>query len=295
MTGSTDVSDPRPNADMPASVLDIVRGRVVTIHQSTVRGRKEEAGGNCGIRQLTSTNGRNWSASLCLEFEAPLPAHLSRALSPAPGRGLQLANGRLLFGIHSSFKQAMVIFSDDGTHWQTSTMPTADSTSIPGSECQLATARNGSVLLNCRPWPENNAQADGRMVAVSTDGGQSFTPPWLDRRLWGADCADGFARGSGKDDLLYFSGPRNNNTQCPWCRTHLAVLCSANDGETWSAPVSVWRGEAAYSVLLGLRSGGVGLLYERGSTADHYHNITFARLATHMGASQGDNPNVLVS
>lgn len=60
----------------------------------------------------------------------------------------------------------------------------------------------------------------------------------------------------------------------------MAVLGSDDDGETWSAPVSVWREEAAYSVLLGLRGGGMGLLYERGSVADHYHNITFALLAT---------------
>lgn len=284
MTGSTDASDPRPNADMPASVMDSVRGRVVTIHQSTHQRQETDGGGGggdgCGIRQLTSTDGRNWSASLCLVFTDPLPAHLNKALSPAPGRGLQLANGRLFFGIHSSFKQAMVIFSDDGTHWKTSTMPTADNMTLPGSECQLASAHNGSVLLNCRPWPENTADADGRLVAVSNDGGLSFSPPWLDRRLWGADCADGFARESGAAKRLFFSGPRNNNTQCPWCRTHMAVLGSDDDGETWSAPVSVWREEAAYSVLLGLRGGGMGLLYERGSVADHYHNITFALLAT---------------
>jgi hypothetical protein len=277
MTGSIEPSDPRPRADMPASVLDTERGRVVTIHQSSTTTQFK---GGCGIRQLTSTNGEDWSVSLCLAFVTPLPAKLSEALSPAPGRGLQLANGRLLFGIHSSFKHAMVIYSDDGARWHTSVMATADGTSIPGSECQLATAHNGSVLLNCRPWPEQSTATDGRLVAVSNDGGRSFTQPWLDLRLWGANCADGFAREMGGAGRLYFSGPRNNNTQCPWCRTHLAVLSSPNDGASWSPPLSVWRGEAAYSVLLGLQGGGIGLLYERGSTTDHYHNITFARLAT---------------
>ena len=39
-------------------------------------------------------------------------------------------------------------------------------------------------------------------------------------------------------------------------------------------------GRGLNSVLLGLRGGGMGLLYERGNVADHYHNITFALLAT---------------
>ena len=262
---------------MPASVLDTVRDRVLVIHQSI--------DGECGIRQLHQLSSTSWSAAECINWTAP--PKLSKNLSPGPGTGLQLASGRLLFAIHSSFQHAMVIISDDGgEHWQTSAMPpSADGgdtgASLPGSECQMARAMNGSVLLNCRAWPEQDPSLPGRLVSVSNDGGRSFASPWLDRRLWGANSADGFARGGGQDKLLYFSGPRNNNTQCPWCRTHMAVLASGTDGASWSAPVSVWRSESAYSVLLGLQGGGVGLLYERGDTADHYHNITFARISRH--------------
>jgi hypothetical protein len=49
-------------------------------------------------------------------------------------------------------------------------------------------------------------------------------------------------------------------------------------------------GETAYSVLLKLRSGSTGLLYEWGSIVDHYHNITFARLSTQERATTAENP-----
>lgn len=148
-----------------------------------------------------------------------------------PGAGLRLTSGRLLFAIHSSFQHAIVICSDDGgAHWNTSAMPTADGVSVPASECQMAPARNGSVLLNCRAWPEQDPAKPGRLISVSNDGGLSFAPPWLDGQLWGANAADGFAKSRLDPGGLYFSGPRNNNTQCPWCRTHMSVLASESDG-----------------------------------------------------------------
>ena len=145
-----------------------------------------------------------------------------------------------------------VLYSDTGgASWAASAMPGGGAT-LPGSECQLAIARNGSVLVNCRPFPEQQLSMDGRLAAVSKDGGSSFKFPRIDRALWGADCASGFASmpsaGSG-GTALYWSGPRNNNTDCPWCRTHMAVLRSDSDGESWDTDVlSVWHGEAAYSV-----------------------------------------------
>ena len=115
-------------------------------------------------------------------------------------------------------------------------------------------------------------------------------------RLWGAHAADGFARALGDRGALYFSGPRNNNSQCDWCRTHMAVLASDNDGATWSVPVSVWRSEAAYSVLLGLKGGGIGLMYERGSTADHCASLTSllscAIRSVSKGAAVGADHNI---
>ena len=96
--------------------------------------------------------------------------------------------------------------------------------------------------------------------------------------LWGANCASGMAAQGGK---IYFSEPCNNNSQCPWCRTHMDVIRSRTDGQSWDADrvLSVWPSEAAYSVLVPLRDGSLGLLYERGSAGgDHYHNISFARI-----------------
>ena len=80
----------------------------------------------------------------------------------------------------------MVLHSDSGgAAWAASEMP-GGSTHLPGSECQFAVARNGSVLLNCRPFPVQTAATDGRLTAVSNDSGGSFVSPVLNRALWGA-------------------------------------------------------------------------------------------------------------
>ena len=151
------------------------------------------AGVGC-IKQLSSADGQNWSAPDCLTMTKPLPGKLGTSLSPGPGAGIQLPSGRLLFAIHSTFHNAMVIFSDDGGHhWQSSTMPSTysdgtpfptneggDGTSLPGSECQMAPARNGSVLLSCRFLDSTKDIKDAQLRSVSNDGGRSFAPPWLD-------------------------------------------------------------------------------------------------------------------
>ena len=101
-------------ADMPAAVYDRVRARVVLIYQSG-NYFQPDAKGSCGISQRTSHIGWRWSRATCLD--AALPAKLRPhpdVLSPGPGAGLQLPSGRLLFALHSSFKRAMVVWSDTG-------------------------------------------------------------------------------------------------------------------------------------------------------------------------------------
>ena len=282
IAGTNSSAEPPPVADMPAMVYDAVHRRVVLIYQQW--GPKGSPPVACELGLRTSSDGQTWSPAMCLD--AAVPEKLRRALSPGPGAGLQLPTGRLLFSVHSTFKSALVLWSDSGgATWTASTMPGegAASTHLPGSECQLAIAHNGSVLLNCRPYPEQTAATDGRLTAVSEDSGRSFEFPNLNKALWGADCASGLAAlpasaGGG----LYFSKPRNNNSACPWCRTHMAVIRSTSDGRTWESDkvLSVWPGESGYSVLAALSWPGgrheLGLLYERGDNADHYRNITFA-------------------
>ena len=82
-----------------------------------------------------------------------------------------------------------------GDSWTLSRMPSSDDASVSGSECQMAAAKNGSVLLNCRPSPEQDLALDGRLTAVSDTGGKSFGCIRFDHELWGADCASGFASG----------------------------------------------------------------------------------------------------
>jgi hypothetical protein len=51
--------------------------------------------------------------------------------------------------------------------------------SLPGSECQMAPAYNGSVLLSCRFLDSTKYIKDAQLKSVSNDDGRSFAPPWL--------------------------------------------------------------------------------------------------------------------
>jgi len=74
----------------------------------------------------------------------------------------------------------------------------------------------------------------------------------------------------GKDIIIFTNAASSSR------RENLTVKLSYDDGRTWPAARTIQAGPAAYSTVISLRDGNIGVLYERGEK-DAAERITFAR------------------
>lgn len=219
-------------------------------------------------RQVTSADeGRTWGAPT-----APLPAGAAAdSMLAGPGAGLRLANsGRLLFCGTNYYDPgarppvgARVWTSDDGGRsWDA--QPAAFFAGM--AECAMAQLNNGSVLINFRA-NHHDAACACRAQARSDDGGATFTPFTSAPALVEPVCSAGLLEAGG---ALYFSNPASRTA-----RVNMTVRRSNDGGATWPAAVTVWPAGAAYSVLVPLAQGHVGIVFER-IAAGEYSDVVFA-------------------
>ncbi len=159
----------------------------------------------------------------------------------ASGHGIALhegstAPGRLLTGavarIDGQIRVAVLASDDHGRTWRmTCVMPPG------GDESAIAQRPDGAVVLHAR--------ARGcRLQALSTDGGESFSP-------W--EPIDALVDPSCNGDLLTL-GETLVVSHCadPEVRRNLAITCSDDGGQTWTRQLVIDDGSAAYSALVDL-------------------------------------------
>ena len=127
-------------------------------------------------------------------------------------------------------------------------------------------------MLNMRnhpPKPEGNF----RMVATSSDGGGTWTPARPDRTLVEPPAQASILRltlaASGRRNRLLFANPAST------ARERMTVRVSYDEGATWPVSRVVHEGPAAYSSLVVLPEGTIGLLFEGGRQSP-YERIAFA-------------------
>jgi diketogulonate reductase-like aldo/keto reductase len=191
---------------------------------------------------------------------------------------------------------ALAYYSDHAGHvgsWVPSSRPAV--LNGPYGEPSIVELSNGSVVLNLRLdfWqfsasmlpkahcgisrssgsakpPKGSTWYSCRGLAISHDGGQTFTDPWLDGRLVSPDDVASVVRGfaSPKHTAawgpLYYSSPLVQAKP----RDNLTVLVSDTDGRSWRRPASfggvVWSGDTKYSSMAPINSSHVAVLFERG-------------------------------
>lgn len=159
----------------------------------------------------------------------------------ASGHGIALhegstAPGRLLTGavarIDGQIRVAVLASDDRGRTWRMiCVMPPG------GDESAIAQRPDGTVVLHAR--------ARGcRLQALSTDGGESFSP-------W--EPIDALVDPSCNGDLLTL-GETLVVSHCadPDVRRNLAITCSDDGGQTWARQLVINDGSAAYSALVDL-------------------------------------------
>jgi hypothetical protein len=191
---------------------------------------------------------------------------------------------------------ALAYYSDHAGHvgsWVPSSRPAV--LNGPYGEPSIVELSNGSVVLNLRLdfWqfsasmlpkahcgisrssgsakpPKGYTWYSCRGIAISNDGGITFTDPWLDGRLVSPDDVASVVRGfalpkhTAAWGPLYYSSPLVQAKP----RDNLTVLVSDTDGRSWRRPASfggvVWSGDTKYSSMAPINSSHVAIMFERG-------------------------------
>jgi len=215
--------------------------------------------------------GRTWSAPI------DLTASVKKAdwtwYATGPGVAIQTRTGRIVMpanhaddtGVH----RAHLVYSDDGGRtW------TIGAIAEPGTnESQIVELADGRLLHNMRNHPPTTPP-NHRRVGISADGGRTYQGSIReDRTLIEPPAQASILRYStsqtGGRNRLLFANPASVR------RERMTVRLSYDEGQSWIASRVVHEGHAAYSSLVVLPDGRIGLLYERGETSA-YERLTFA-------------------
>ena len=142
-------------------------------------------------------------------------------------------------------------------------------------ECQVVEFTNGSIMINARNHhlksAGSNASCDCRAVSVSDDGGETWPPFWFAPQLIEPVCSAGLINMHG---TLYFSNPAQKLK-----RSTMTLRRSQDSGESWETMSVIYAGCAAYSVLVPVDNGTIGVFYERGDpTLWSWDNMTYDKI-----------------
>jgi len=209
-------------------------------------------------------DGTTWSDAVDITPQIKDPAW--QAMFAASGTDIQLKNGRLLVPLvirdgNGVIHSANAYSDDHGTTWKH-----GDFIGDHTDESHNVELDNAAVLQNMR-----DSSTHTRAIARSTDGGVTFGPVTHDAALIDPVCNAGITHYHlGKKDALVFTNAASSR------RENLTVKVSYDQGNTWPLQRTIYPGPAAYSTVVQLHDGSIGVLYEHG-TSSPYETISFAR------------------
>jgi sialidase-1 len=194
-----------------------------------------------------------------------------------PGNGIQLTRGkhvgRLVIPCDHRVAGAddwkksghsHVIYSDDhGRTWKR-----GDPTPSNGmNECAVVERADGTLLLNMRSYRGRGCRA----VATSADGGQTWSESTDDEALIEPVCQASMIRyswpGEKEKSRMLFLNPASKQ------RNTLTIRLSEDEGRSWPVSKLLYAGSSAYSSIIALPDGQIGVLMER----DDYKQISFTQ------------------
>jgi sialidase-1 len=286
------IGDDGPNTcGNPVPIVDVTTGRVVLLTTHNAGNVTEQQVLTGAVRdrrvfvQTSADNGATWSKAR--EITDQVKRGDWRGYATGPGHGIQLTRGphagRLIAACdHTTSNStnwsacgAHLLDSDDGGNtWQIGSEDSPGNGLINPNESTAVELAEGHICTLAR---NQEGHADGhRVFAYSRDGGTTFDAPFaivpglvspvVEASLLRYSAMDE----GGKTNRILLSAPGDASV-----RKNMTVRSSFNETKTWNAGKIIYAGPAAYSDLVELPGGRIGLLYESG-VQQPYERITFA-------------------
>lgn len=275
-----DYSDPRPLVDASTGTVYVFYTQWEDL--CAQNGDCVEPGDpNYLIYRKSTDNGVTWSAAVNVSAQTKDPTW--RSINAGPGHGIQLAwqttaqgehNGRLIFPSiiragNSLFYVSSTYSDDNGTTWQSGAL-----TPISGpTEADMVELVDGRLLLTAR---NDGGAAGTRYHFLSSDGGETWVQTSHDIAVSKVDIGmtrySAIRSGDSENRIIVtapIGQPAGTN------RNHLGIWSSFDEGVSFGTPHQLVYGFSAYSDVITLSDGSVGIIYEAtGSTLVKFIRLT---------------------
>lgn len=251
---------------------------------------------SCSQHVATSDDeGRTWSAPRDI---SAMVVTGGAVMVVGSGEGIQLRHakyrGRLIVagGDFLKGKKVLCYYSDDhGETWERSSVVPHEGAMAWASESKVAELPDGTLVLNSRTFVKGDSRQRLRTRAFSTDGGTTWSTLENDPALKTVSCNGSLIAlehpGAQSGGVLLCSVPVGPG------RTHGTVYASFDGGKTWPVKKCLVETAFAYSSLVSLPDGTIGLFYE----ARNHLDIRLVRfgldwLLAAEGPQEARRPNV---
>lgn len=269
----------------PAPIVDQETGRIILVtcwnlgedHEKEIIDGKSKDSRR--IYVLSSDNdGISWSAPKEISSSVKHPDWTWYATGPCHGIQLQSKKhkGRLVVSANhmvagTKTYHSQIIYSDDkGETWKLGGIVSKHG----GNESSVTELKNGDLMLNMRNY--NREESKSRSYVISKDGGETVSEmqylPELIEPICQGSTLNYMKNGKVSNNIL-FSNPASTDK-----REKMTIKLSQNNGKTWPYAFLIYPGPSAYSDLVNLPNGNIGLLYEYG-TDNAYEKIGFTSIS----------------
>jgi sialidase-1 len=197
----------------------------------------------------STDNGETWSQAEDITKQISKPEWHGDFKFITSGKGTQTSSGILLHTL-VNLKYGVFIFGSDnnGKTWFLKETPIK-----PADESKIIELSDGSWMVNSR------VNSPGmRYVHISNDQGNSWSSR-ADNALIDPACNAAIIRYNYKKmNCLLFVNAESKNL-----RKNLSIKVSYDEGKSWTQGKTIYEGESAYSDVVVLKNGEIGLLFEK--------------------------------
>ena len=204
-------------------------------------------------------NGKTWSDPVDITNQISKPQWHKDFKFITSGRGIQTRKGTLLHTLVNLDHGLHLFKSEDhGDHWQL-----IDTPLIPGNESKVIELSNGNWMVNCRLNGKGY-----RQIYTSADQGKTWTSH-PDHSLVDPGCNAAIINYTPKKGIVLFVNANHKNS-----RKNLTLKISKDDGKSWSAHKTIYKGPSAYVTVTLLKNSDLGIVFEK----DNYTQNSFIRI-----------------